>query len=193
MGGLGAHTTSATFFSDYSNSIASICRAADDKVLASVADLVIETDGASKKVIIVGNGGSAGIASHVAVDFAKAAKVRAINFNEAGLLTCFSNDYGYDQWVVEALSIYADVGDLAILISSSGKSPNVIAGARKAKEMGLRVVTLTGFNGNNQLRTLGDINLWADSSNYNFVEMAHHIWLVAIVDYVIAGKLRAGT
>ena len=57
---------------------------------------------AGKKVIIAGNGGSAAMASHVAVDFTKAAGIRAINFNEADLITCFSNDYGYEHWVAQA-------------------------------------------------------------------------------------------
>lgn len=131
------------------------------------------------------------MASHVAVDFTKAAKVRAINFNEPDLITCFANDYGYENWVVEALNSYADPGDLAILISSSGKSPNIINGALKAKDMGLSVVTLSGFDRDNPLRKLGDIELWANSSAYNVVEMTHHIWLLAIVDYLIAADYAA--
>ncbi len=133
------------------------------------------------------------MASHVAVDFTKAARVRAVNFNEADLITCFSNDYGYDQWVVEALKAYADPGDLVILISSSGRSPNIINAALQAKQMGLQVVTLSGFSRDNQLRKLGDIELWADSSEYNVVEMSHHIWLLAIVDYVIAANSKEAT
>lgn len=137
-----------------------------------------------KKVIIVGNGGSAAMASHVSVDLTKMCKIRAINFNEADLLTCFSNDYGYENWVKEALTSYADKGDLLICISSSGKSKNIINGANFAKKIGCKVITLTGFEKNNKLKKIGDINLWLDSNNYNLVEMTHHIWLLSIVDYV---------
>ena len=87
--------------------------------------MVCATHKAGKKVIIAGNGGSAAMASHVAVDFTKAANIRAINFNEADLITCFANDYGYENWVGKALEAYADPGDLVILISSSGKSQNI--------------------------------------------------------------------
>ena len=173
------------FFSRYFQSINQSVLALDSKSLAQVADLVNSVTLNSKKIILVGNGGSAAMASHVAVDFTKAAKVRAINFNEADLITCFANDYGYDQWVIEALTAYADAGDMAILISSSGRSPNIINAALKAKEMGLSVVTLSGFEEGNPLRQLGNINLWADSNKYNIVEMTHHIWLVAIVDYLV--------
>jgi D-sedoheptulose 7-phosphate isomerase len=125
------------------------------------------------------------MASHVAVDFTKAAGIRAINFNEADLITCFANDYGYEHWVAKALEAYVDPGDLAILISSSGKSPNMLNGARQAKAMGVSVITVSGFLPDNLLRKLGDLNLWADSCEYNIVEMTHHVWLVAVIDYLI--------
>ena len=111
--------------------------------------------------------------------------MRAINFNEADLLTCFANDYGYEHWVAKALEFYADKGDLMILISSSGQSPNMLNGAKQAKVMQLPLVTLSGFRADNPLRTLGDVNLWIDSTAYNIVEMTHHVWLLAIIDYLI--------
>ena len=111
--------------------------------------------------------------------------MRAINFNEADLLTCFANDYGYEHWVAKALEFYADKGDLVILISSSGQSPNMLNGAKQANEMQLPLVTLSGFRADNPLRTLGDVNLWIDSTAYNIVEMTHHVWLLAIIDYLI--------
>lgn len=180
-----------SFFPEYFQSINHIVLSLDSSILAQVAELIRTVSANAKKVILVGNGGSAAMASHVAVDFTKAAKVRAINFNEPDLITCFANDYGYEKWVVEALNSYADPGDLAILISSSGKSPNIINGALKAKDMGLSVVTLSGFDRDNPLRKLGDIELWANSSAYNVVEMTHHIWLLAIVDYLIAADYAA--
>ena len=125
------------------------------------------------------------MASHVAVDLTKTAGIRAINFNDADLLTCFANDYGYENWVVKALEFYADPGDLAVLISSSGASQNIINGAEKARAMGLAVISLSGFSSDNPLRRLGELNLWAASDSYNIVEMTHHIWLLAIVDHLI--------
>ena len=125
------------------------------------------------------------MASHVAVDLTKTAGIRAINFNEADLLTCFANDYGYENWVVKALEFYADPGDLVVLISSSGASQNIINGAEKANTMGLAVISLSGFSPDNPLRRLGKLNLWTASDSYNIVEMTHHIWLLAIVDHLI--------
>lgn len=178
---------STLFFKRYFNVIAEKMAAIDSSYLDQVAAIIRAVHQSAGKIIVVGNGGSAAIASHLAVDFTKAAIIRAINFNEADLITCYANDYGYDQWVVQALQSYADKGDLAILISSSGKSPNIVQGARKAKEMGLSVVTLSGFDADNPLQELGDVNLWVDSSDYNVVEMTHQVWLLSIVDY-LAGQ-----
>jgi len=134
---------------------------------------------------LVGNGGSAAIASHVAVDLTKAARVRAINFNEADLITCLGNDYGYENWMAKALEFYSDPGDVAVIISSSGQSQNVVTGAKAARELGLQVVTLSGFQATNPLRKLGDLNLWVNSATYNVVETTHQSWLLAVIDRLV--------
>ena len=141
--------------------------------LILVKQKIINTKRRNKKIIICGNGGSASIASHFSVDLSKNAKVRCINFNEANLLTCFSNDYGYEKWVEKSLNIYGDKGDCVILISSSGKSKNMINAAKYAKRNKFSpVVTLTGFNGKNPLSKLGNVNLVVNSKSYNFIETA---------------------
>ena len=161
----------------------------EGELLDQAVDLIKSTIANQRKIIIVGNGGSAAMASHVAVDLTKNAGIRAINFNEADLLTCFANDYGYEHWVSQALKFYADKGDLAILISSSGSSKNILNGAGMAKDIGLQIITFSGFNPKNPLRKMGDINLFVDSKGYNIVEMSHHVWLLAIVDKII-GKIE---
>ena len=176
------------FFSKYFKTIERKISSIDIIQLEQIAEIALKIHYAGKKIIIVGNGGSAAMASHVAVDFTKAAGIRAMNFNEADLITCFANDYGYENWVAKALESYADSGDLAILISSSGKSQNILNAAEKANEIGLSVITVSGFLTDNPLRKLGDLNLWVDSTEYNIVEMTHHVWLVAIIDYLIEAK-----
>ena len=139
----------------------------------------------NKKVIIAGNGGSASIASHVAVDFTKQAGIRTVNFNEPGLITCFANDYGYEQWLGKAIEFYGDAGDVAIFISSSGHSKNIVNAAQTTKDRGIKVVTFTGFNSDNPLKSLGFINFWLNSKAYNIVENTHQIWLLAVCDMLI--------
>jgi len=173
------------YFQRYFSLINNCLVAGTDSVLEEVADKIVRAASGGGKVILVGNGGSAAMASHVAVDLTKAAGIRAINFNEADLLTCLANDYGYEHWVAKALGFYSDPGDLVIVISSSGESKNILNGVSQAKAMKLDTITLSGFASDNALRKCGDVNLWADSKSYNIVEMTHHIWLVAIVDFII--------
>ena len=125
------------------------------------------------------------MASHVAVDITKNAGIRAVTFNEYDLITTLANDYGYENWISKAIEFYHNPNDIIVLISASGQSQNVINAATKSKELGLTVITFSGFNSNNPLHKLGDINLWVDSNIYNIVEMTHHIWLLAIVDMII--------
>ena len=173
------------YFSTYFESLGQKLNSIDTNQLEEAATMVWTAHQSRKKIIVVGNGGSAAMASHVAVDFTKAAGIRAIAFNDADLLTCFANDYGYAEWVVEALNAYADVGDVAILISSSGQSPNILRGSEQAREMGLSLACLSGFSEDNPLRGRGDVDLWVDSHSYNVVEMTHHIWLLSVVDHLI--------
>ena len=157
--------------------------------LIKVRDLLLEVTNNNKKIIIVGNGGSASIASHFSVDLTKNAKLRCLNFNEAGLITCFANDYGFERWVEKAVDFYGDEGDLLIAISSSGSSENILNGVKAARNANFNsVVTFSGFSQDNSLNQLGDVNLWIDSKAYNFVENIHQIWLLAIVDLVIGKR-----
>jgi len=155
--------------------------------LVQLKVILTATQVEGKKVIIAGNGGSAAIASHCAVDFTKCAGIRCVNFNEADLITCFANDYGYDRWLEKALEFYADNGDVVILISSSGKSPNMVQAANYARSRQLRLVTFTGFASDNPVKALGQFNFWVNSRAYNVVEMTHQIWLLAVCDLIIGG------
>lgn len=173
------------YFNEYFNQIKISLDSVDTADLDRVVKLIDNTSRDNKKIITVGNGGSASIASHVTVDLINAAEIKALNFSDPGIITCFSNDYGYENWVSKALDCYAESGDLIILISSSGQSKNMLVAANKAKDMNASVITLSGFSEKNMLRKLGDINFWVNSSDYNNVEMTHHVWLLAIIDRVI--------
>jgi len=153
--------------------------------LIELKELFVKTQKAGKKVIFLGNGGSAAMASHCAVDFTKNAGIRCINFNEADLITCFANDYGYEKAFEYALRFYADPGDVAVLISSSGKSQNMVNAAAYANGADLMTVTFTGFKPSNPLKQLGKLNFHLESEAYNVIEMVHHIWLLAVCDLII--------
>lgn len=159
-----------------------------EPILLQLSNLFKLANIKGNKVIFVGNGASATIASHCALDFTKQAGIRAMSFNDSAILTAYGNDYGYEHWVSKALEHYADPGDVACLISSSGTSMNLINGANHAKKAGLQVITLSGFEQNNPLKQLGDLNLWANSKSYNIVETTHMLWLVALCDLIIGKR-----
>ena len=158
------------------------------KKLNLVKDLIVSTSKKSGKILIFGNGGSAAIASHVSVDLTKNARIRAVNFNEADLITCFSNDYGYDRWIEKTIDFYADKKDIIILISSSGQSKNMINACKAAKKKRIKVVSFTGHSKNNPLSKLSKISLWVNSKAYNYIENIHQIWLLGICDLIIGKR-----
>jgi len=179
------------FIKSYLEDFSDLLKPNDELIekLISVRNLLEELRKNNKKVLIFGNGGSAAIASHFSVDLTKNARVRCLNFNESGLITCFANDYGFEHWVEKAIDFYGDEGDLLIVISSSGCSKNMLNGVRAARNGNfMSVVTLSGFDGNNPLNKLGDVNFWVDSKAYNFVENIHQIWLLTIVDLLIGKR-----
>ena len=157
--------------------------------IIKVKNILIDINKKKQKIMIFGNGGSAAIASHFSVDLTKNAKVRCFNFNESDLITCFSNDYGYEKWVEKAVSFYGDEGDVLIAISASGKSKNMINGCQAARKNKFsNIITFSGIDKNNPLNQLGDVNFWANSKAYNFVENIHQIWLLSIVDLIIGKR-----
>ena len=157
--------------------------------LVKVCNLLKKVSSKNKKVLIFGNGGSASIASHFSVDLTKNARLRCLNFNEASLITCFANDYGFEHWAEKAVDFYGDEGYLLIVISSSGQSQNMINAVKAARNGNFEsVITLSGFSEDNPLKKIGDINLWANNKSYNFVENIHQIWLLAITDLVIGKR-----
>ena len=93
--------------------------------------------------------------------------MRAVTFNDANLITALGTDCGYENWIAKALDFYADKDDVLGLISSSGKSPNVVKAAQHAKELGLYVAAFTGFAKDNPL------GVAADNCSYNIVECTH--------------------
>ena len=179
------------FITSYLNDFSSLISPNDEitEKIINIKNILLETKKNNSKVMIFGNGGSAAIASHVSIDLTKNAKIRAMNYNEADLITCFSNDYGYDRWVEKTIDFYAESKDALILISSSGKSLNMINACSAAKKKKItNVITLTGHEKNNPLSKSGDINLWINSKAYNYIENTHQLWLLTVCDLIIGKR-----
>ena len=172
-------------FNLYKDSINDLLSIIPYKNFQLTINLIEKTKKNNGKIIIVGNGGSSSIASHISVDFTKVAKIKSLTFNNSNLITCFANDYGYENWVVKALDYHSDPGDMLILISSSGESKNMINASIYANKNKLNLVTLTGFSNKNRLKKTGKINFWVNSNKYNVIENIHQTILLSLVDYFL--------
>jgi len=142
------------------------------------------THAAGDKLIFVGNGGSAAIASHMATDYSKNGGVRALALNDSSMLTCLGNDLGYDRVFAKQVELYARKGDLVIAISSSGRSANILNAVDAALAAGCTVATLSGFAPDNPLRRKGEWNFYIASDRYGFVEIGHLTICHAVLDFL---------
>lgn len=149
--------------------------------------LIISQISLGKQVIFIGNGGSAAISSHMAIDFWKNGGIRAISFNDGAQLTCISNDYGYRHVFEKPIEMFASSGDVLVAISSSGKSENILFGVRAARLKECKVITLSGFDEDNPLSSLGECNFYVPSKLYGYVEVIHHSICHCLID-TIMGK-----
>jgi len=140
---------------------------------------------ASDQVIIIGNGGSNAVASHIAQDYTKQLRIPSITFSDPSRLTCYINDYGMGQAYAQFLSEFTTAATLTILISSSGNSENIINCAKYCYDNHRPYVLLTGFEEANQLKRDyeggAELSFWVDSSDYGIVETMHQIILHSIL------------
>ncbi len=155
-----------------------------ENALEKLVEEILSIKKNNKKIMIIGNGGSAAIAAHQALDYVRSCNIRAMSFDNPSLLTCMSNDFGYERIYEKLIESYADEDDALIAISSSGKSPNIINGVNKATEKKCKVITFSGFKKNNPLRKLGIYNFYVPSFSYGHVEMMHSLLLHSVVDYI---------
>ena len=150
--------------------------------LNKIYKLLLNLKNKKGNLYIIGNGGSAAIASHAVIDFMNVANISAHTLHDSASLTCMANDYGYENSFAKILNFILKKEDVLIIVSSSGKSKNMINAGKIVKEIGSILITLSGFNSKNTLRTLGDINIWSNSEDYGIVEVTHQFILHNLAD-----------
>ena len=138
--------------------------------IKEAVELILRQD---QMIMVIGNGGSAAIASHFHNDLCHAVGVRAMVFNDSSQLTALSNDHGYPSVFERPIKLWAGSGDLLVAISSSGKSENILRAVEAARTRGCGVITFSGFRSDNPLRKLGDLNFYVSSESYGEVEVSH--------------------
>ena len=162
--------------------------------LDPAAQLIEAAHAAGKQIFVIGNGGSAATASHMMNDLCKGTlghkgdapwkrfKVIALTDN-VSLMTAWANDTDFNHIFSEPFKNLAQPGDLLVAISASGNSPNVIKTVEAAKEIGVRVIGLTGFGGG-KLAKMADVAFIVPSDGYGPVEDIH-----MILDHILTGYL----
>src|ERR1700730_1817590 len=146
--------------------------------------LARRTHAAGNKLIFVGNGGSAAIASHMATDYSKNGDIRSLALNDSSMLTCLGNDLGYDRIFAKQIELHARSGDLVIAISSSGRSANILNAVDAAGAAGCTIATMSGFTPDHPLRRKGEWNFYVASDRYGFVEIGHLTICHAVLDFL---------
>ncbi len=132
-------------------------------------------------IYLIGNGGSAAIASHIANDLVKGGW-HAVALTDPAVMSCIANDVGWADVFAWQVMHHIAPGEWLWAISSSGRSANILRAAHEANALRANVMTLSGFDANNPLRTLGDVNYYVPSHNYGVVEICHLAILHSIVN-----------
>jgi len=146
--------------------------------------LTIEAGHKHDNIFLIGNGASASMASHIAADLCKNARLSTEVFSDPSLLTAVANDVGTDQLFAVPLQRRGKKDDILVTISSSGKSRNILEAVKTARKIGMKVITFSAMKSDNSLRKLGDLNFYVRADTFGLAESAHavllHYWVDAI-------------
>lgn len=156
-----------------------------DSGIELLIDMFTEHKEKQAYLFFIGNGGSSAIASHMTADYMKNGGMNTYSLYDNAVTTCMGNDYGYEYIFSKPMERLVRKGDLLVAISSSGNSPNIINAVHVAKKKKAAVITFTGFQEDNRVKQLGDINVYVPSGKYGIVESIHNLMLQQIVDSIM--------
>jgi D-sedoheptulose 7-phosphate isomerase len=176
---------SKNLLKNYLNEIESLTRSLDVNKILLLKKKILLHKKRGGRIFVFGNGGSISTVNHFAVDMTKNAKVETISISNDNLITCFSNDYGFDYWIKNALKYYVKKKDFVIFLSVSGKSKNILQGVKYCNIEKINHFSLTGHIKNNPINQISKDFLWINSMSYNAVEILHSIVLLNLVDLII--------
>lgn len=153
--------------------------------IAEIGETLIAAYRAGKKVLLFGNGGSASDAQHIATELVgryyfnrRALPAEALTVNTSSL-TAISNDYSFDYIFARQIEAFGNVGDVAIGISTSGNSPNILEGVRAARQLGMITIGMTGADGGQLVKEV-DYCICVPSTDTPRIQEAHgligHVW-----------------
>lgn len=177
-------------FIDYAQRLSAVLAGHDWSTVAQLADELADCAVTGRQVFLTGNGGSAGNAVHLANDFlyawskkvGRGIRVSALPANPA-VLTCLANDEGYEHAFAAQLAVQADSGDVLVVFSGSGNSPNILRVLEKAREMGVKSYAVLGFDGG-KAKALCDVAIHFETSDMQIAEDAQLILGHMIVQHL---------
>lgn len=191
------YLSSAAYFDGYASELASAASSVVPAALDSAAAILLQAYVRDAGIFACGNGGSAAIANHLQCDHLKGVRTatdlrpRVVSLTtSAELLTAIANDIGYEDVFRYQLQSQARPDDVLVVVSSSGRSPNIVTALHWAREHDLRTIALTGFEGG-QARALAEVAIHVDSTNYGIIEDLHQAIMHALAQYIRQSRMTA--
>lgn len=183
-----------TTYANYLTHLKDVLSAVDMDGLDQATGLLASAFENDRTVFVAGNGGSAATASHLACDFCKTTlgkkpkevgrRLRSIAVNDnTPLLTAYGNDVAYEDAFAETLRTLAKKGDVLIVITASGNSPNIIRCLEAAKLIGMDTIGFLGFKGG-KAKDMLDIHILAESENYGVIEDSHSVFMHMLTEHL---------
>lgn len=178
------------YLDDYVRALAKTAALVDREALGKAVDCIEQAARNGNTIYSGGNGGSAAIAEHLTCDMMKGTcnsgspKISVTSLpSNMSVMTALANDFGYEHTLSTQLEMQAKPGDVLILISSSGNSPNIVRAIEKAREMGITVIGMSGFQGG-KLAEMADISLYVPANNYGLAEDGHQLLMHVMAQYI---------
>jgi len=170
------------FLKNYLNNYNDLIREIDNSKIIKFSNELKNIKKNKNKVLIFGNGAGAAIASHFSSDLSNTLKIKTLSFDNSAQITCLSNDYGFDQWIVKILETYANKNDFIILLSASGNSKNMINAAKYLNNKKIKFISITGFMSGNKLNKISKKKIYIQSKSYNHIEVMMELILLTALD-----------
>jgi D-sedoheptulose 7-phosphate isomerase len=160
-----------------------------DRAFSTLADLANNLKNKRGTLFLIGNGASASLASHFALDLMKNGLFRTSVLTDPAAMTAWGNDHSYEEVFSAQLAICMKPGDALAAISSSGRSPNILRACQPARAAGATLVTFSAMKEDNPLRSEGDLNFYIPAPTYGLAESGHAVILHHWVDLVCSAQI----
>jgi len=191
------YPSAASYFDGYAEELSRAAKTIDPAALERAAELLLAAYRRGARMFSCGNGGSAAIANHMQCDHLKGIRtatdliphVLSLSTN-VELMTAIANDIGYEHVFAYQLEVQSEPGDVFIAVSSSGRSPNIVAALTWARDNGLRTIAITGFDGG-PASTLAEVSIHVGCDNYGIVEDLHQAVMHALAQYIRHSRMSA--